>query len=97
MSTYTKYFSLLLALGTAALSPAPAHASINNTAEELYSETLYIEKSSAEIPAALESNGRGSEASSTVVAAADAPVDSASELTETPAPKKIAKHRRAKK
>ena len=97
MSTYTKYFGLLLVSGSAALSAAPAHASISNIADELYSETIYIEKSSAEIPAALESNGRGSEDLASAAASADLPADTTSDMVEAPSPKKLAKHRRAKK
>ncbi len=94
MSSYTKHFGLLLG---AALCAAPAFAIISNPSDELYSETIYIQKSSAEVPQALASNASPSEDSPTVNST-DSSIESVQEMTEdAPAPKKAAKRRRSKK
>lgn len=61
----TKYFSPLFGLATLALGFAGAdysHAIPTSNSDELYSDSLYIERASAEIPGSFESSARNDHA-----------------------------------
>ena len=61
MSTKGKFFSLLMGAVYVLLGISPGSntmASTPSTAEELYSENLYLTRSSAEIPTSFESSAR---------------------------------------
>ena len=88
MGNLGKYLILLGAVGMAGIGSISEDAQANTSSDELYSETIYIQKSSAEVPTSLESNGRaGSEEA--VVTSENRTLESVSDLDTAPVAKKI--------
>ena len=97
MVTKTKHFGLLLTTALTAFWAAQASANISTTtSDELYSESIYIQKSAAEVPGALESNARvTSEADLSI--ATDKAIESIEDLDAGAGTKKISKRSNPKK
>ena len=53
-----KFLGLLGTFGLSGLYSFTVNANVTTNPNELYSESIYIEKSSAEVPTSLESNAR---------------------------------------
>ncbi len=98
MSTNTKCFGLLLASAAALLSGiGQARANVSKTtSDELYSESIYIQKSAAEVPTSFESNARRN-SENDLSMAADNAIESMDELDASANAKKVSKRRDAKK
>lgn len=96
----TKYFSPLFGLTAIALGVTGSdysHAIPTTNSDELYSDSLYIERSSAEIPSSFESSARENQLAQEVLtdAGADRALESMNDLDDEVPVKKVS--RRAKK
>ena len=92
-----KYLSLLSVLSVAVLCTSANNANANTNSDELYSESVYIQKSAAEVPTSLESNARPNSEQAQMTAAADQAIESISDLDNTANGKKITERKPAKK
>ena len=94
-----KYLSLLSAVAVTGVCSITTNANANTSSDELYSETIYIQKSSAEVPTSLESNARlNSEAE--LATASDQAVEAMSDLDNTAdsaKAKKVSQRQKSKK
>ena len=95
-----KYISPLFGLTVVAMGFAGinySYAIPNNASDELYSDSLYIERSSAEIPTSFESSARENQlAEGSVDEATDRSLESMADL-DTEAPVKKVSARKTKK
>jgi hypothetical protein len=91
-----KYLGLLSVLGVAGVCSIVTSAKANTSSDELYSETIYIQKSSAEVPTSLESNARPN-AEADLTAASDEAIESITDLDNAAPAKKVSQRRGSKK
>jgi hypothetical protein len=94
-----KYLSILSAVAIAAVCTIAPKAVANTSSDELYSETIYIQKSSAEVPTSLESNARPN-AEAEIALASDQAIESVSDLDNTAnsaKAKKVSQRQKTKK
>ena len=99
MSTFNKCFGRVMLATSGVLFCAPAFA-VTGTSDDLYSETIYIQKSAAEVPGSLESSARSSIADANETLAGDSlsGIESISELEPSAVPaKKVSQRRGSKK
>jgi len=85
MSTLSKFFGLVIIGGSSLLS-VQAYAATTTNTDELYSESLKLERSSAEVPTSIDAN-----TASTAAVQEDFVVESVSDLEDAPAAPKMSK------
>jgi hypothetical protein len=83
-----KILSLLSVIGATEIGLFTITAHANTSSDDLYSESIYIQKSSAEVPTSLDSNARSNANSEAQAAAPSRAIESVAELDSAPAAKK---------
>ena len=89
MGNLKKRFVLMTTLGLFGAGAMSAHSAKASTAsDDLYSESIYIHKSAAEVPQALDSNA-SPQADRNIKVSANKPIESLEDIDHTAATKKI--------
>jgi hypothetical protein len=99
MNKLGKNLRIVGVVAIATMCSTMSNARANTSSDDLYSETIYIQKSSAEVPTSLESNARPN-AEMELAAASDKAIESMSDLdnsAKSPKAKNVSQRRNSKK